>query len=315
MSLTTIFYVTDLHGSDTCFRKFLNAAKVYRASYLVCGGDISGKMIVPIVAEGTSRWRCSYLSSELRISSEDELQSTMKTIKGSGFYPVVMQEEQYRSATESQVEEMILDLMRERLLEWGALAEERLTPAGVKGFIMPGNDDPEALDAILDCIPSLVNTDGRVVRVGDFEMASIGHSNITPWHCPRDVSEEELARRIDAVVSQVKDVERCIFNFHCPPYDSQLDLAPELDDQLRPKLLTGGEMKMVPVGSTAVREAIEKYQPMLALHGHIHESRGAVRIGRTLCINPGSEYQTGTLHGILLAIKPEGRIDWALTTG
>lgn len=314
MAWTKVFFATDLHGSDLCYRKFLNSAKAYGAPYLVCGGDITGKMIVPIVAEGQSLWRTSYLGSEIRLDSEAELENLVKGIKGSGFYPLVLGRDEYEAMTEDRATALFDQMMQERLREWNALAEERLPAAKVKGFIMPGNDDPPPVDEILGG-PWLENSEGRVVRVGDFEMVSIGSSNPTPWNCHRDVPEEELARRIEAVLRDVQDMKNCIFNFHCPPHDSQLDLAPELDSELRPKLQSGGEMRMVPVGSTAVRAAIEEHQPMLALVGHIHESRGAVKIGRTVCINPGSEYQAGALRGVLLSISHKGQVNWALTSG
>jgi Icc-related predicted phosphoesterase len=115
------------------------------------------------------------------------------------------------------------------------------------------------------------------------------------------VPEEELARRIDEVVAQIpsSDLPTAIFNFHCPPYGSGLDLAPRLDETLKPVVI-GGVVETIPVGSTAVRSAIERYQPQLGLHGHIHESRGAQRLGRTLCLNPGSEYQDGILRAAVI---------------
>ena len=70
---------------------------------------------------------------------------------------------------------------------------------------------------------------------------------------------------------------------------------------------------MASVGSIAVRAAIEKYQPLLGLHGHIHESRSAQKIGRTLCINPGSEYGEGVLRGILLELSSKGLEDHVFT--
>jgi uncharacterized protein len=77
-----------------------------------------------------------------------------------------------------------------------------------------------------------------------------------------------------------------------------------------------GEPKMIPVGSTAVRDAILKYQPMLALHGHIHESSGIRKLGTTTLVNPGSEYAEGILRGALIDLDPEkGLIDVKLVTG
>jgi hypothetical protein len=97
-------------------------------------------------------------------------------------------------------------------------------------------------------------------------------------------------------------MSNCIFNLHCPPYDSGIDIAPKLNDELRP-VLNAGQPVMIPVGSTAIKAAIGKYQPLLGLHGHVHESSGVVELGRTLCLNPGSEYGEGILRGILVDIS------------
>jgi Icc-related predicted phosphoesterase len=173
----------------------------------------------------------------------------------------------------------------------------------MKCFICLGNDDRDDIIPIIEQSEVVTYVDGKRVYLDEqHEMVSCGYSNMTPWRCPRDVTEEELAEKIEAVVSQVDNLQTCVFNFHAPPYDSNLDLAPELDEQLKP-VQVAGQPKIVPVGSTSVREAVERYQPMLGLHGHIHESRGAIEIGRTVCINPGSEYSEGVLRGVLVNFR------------
>jgi Icc-related predicted phosphoesterase len=106
--------------------------------------------------------------------------------------------------------------------------------------------------------------------------------------------------------------ERTILNLHCPPFGSGLDDAPGLDDNLKPK--HGGHAPE-PVGSTAVREAIEETRPVLSLHGHIHEARGHTRIGPTLCINPGSAYEQGDLMGALIELNGKKVKNFVLTSG
>ena len=76
-----------------------------------------------------------------------------------------------------------------------------------------------------------------------------------------------------------------------------------------------GGIEMQPVGSTACRETIERYQPLLGLHGHLHESRGTFQLGRTLCINPGSEYSEGVLRGALIELEGGQVKNYQLTTG
>jgi len=137
-------------------------------------------------------------------------------------------------------------------------------------------------------------------------MPSSGWTEPTPWDTDREETKEELRERLERVVSQVDDYDRAVFNFHEPPYDSGLDEAPELDDDLQPKF---GAQSTEPVGSKAVREVIEKYQPPISLHGHIHESRGQTNIGDTLAVNPGSVYSEGSLQGAVIDLKPEPEVD------
>src|SRR6266568_2674048 len=71
---TTIFFATDIHGSERCFIKFINAAKFYQADVLILGGDITGKAMVPIVrqANGASiRYRATFLGQTPVLESEE----------------------------------------------------------------------------------------------------------------------------------------------------------------------------------------------------------------------------------------------------
>jgi Icc-related predicted phosphoesterase len=86
-----------------------------------------------------------------------------------------------------------------------------------------------------------------------------------------------------------------------PPYGTRIDDAPEIREDL--SLVGGASATMVPVGSTAVRRVLERHAPMLGLHGHIHESRGSARLGPTVCLNPGSDYNTGILKGVIVRLR------------
>jgi Icc-related predicted phosphoesterase len=206
--------------------------------------------------------------------------------------------------------------MCDSVSSWIKLAEERLKSSGTKCYISPGNDDTLAIDPIIQSSSYVECPEGKVVMIDDqHEMISCGYSNMTPWNCPRDISEEELGEKIASMASQVHDMERCIFNLHCPPYNTTIDQAPKLDKDLNPSVQPGGGFEMAPVGSTAVRDAIQKHHPLLALHGHIHESKGTFKIGRTLCLNPGSEYAETILRGVLLDIDGNRIKDFLFTSG
>lgn len=317
MATTRIFFTTDLHGSDVCFKKFLNAGKFYKANVIIVGGDITGKMIIPVVDQGDGTFRSYYLGTEKILTSKEELTSFQKTIHSIGYYPhtVTSKEMEELKAKPERVDELFSQLMVDRVREWVRLADERLAGTGIKCFVQPGNDDRYDVDAILKTSKTIINPEGTVQWIDDHhEMISTGHTNQTPWQCPRDITEEALEKRIEAMVVQVKNMSNCIFCMHVPPYDTPLDLAPQLDQDLRPQI-SGGGLKMISVGSKAVRKAIEKYQPLLGVHGHIHESKGSTKIGRTLSLNPGSEYGEGILRGAIIDLTEKGMKDFLFTSG
>lgn len=311
-----IFFASDLHGSEQCFKKFVNAGKHYGASALVCGGDVTGKMIVPLVEQEDGSVRARVLGREVTARTPEEVAALDKRLTAAGYYPYRTDAARVEGLDEAGIERLFADVIGERLRGWVRIAEERLAGTDTEFFWMAGNDDQEIVDEVLSSSQRLTFGDGRRVPVlGRWEMVTLGLSNVTPWQCPRDVSEEELAHRIDDLIAGVEEPSRCILNVHVPPHRTRLDQAPELDADLRPKLDAGG-LRLANVGSTAVREAIDRYAPALSLHGHIHESAGVDKIGSTVCVNPGSDYQEGVLRGALIVLNEDGGVkDWALTTG
>jgi Icc-related predicted phosphoesterase len=143
-------------------------------------------------------------------------------------------------------------------------------------------------------------------------MISTGWANRTPWKTDREMDEDDLEKKLEEMATQVPDFESCVFNMHCPAHGSGLDEAAELDEQMRPKY--AGHV-LANVGSTAVRSMIERHQPPLALFGHIHEGRGIARIGKTLCINPGSSYEQGILLGARIDFDGSKVVSHTLTSG
>src|ERR1700694_2414271 len=311
-----IFFATDLHGSDVCFRKFINAAKFYKADVLVLGGDITGKLIMPIQRAANGNYTFRRHGEEQSVT-ESDFPQVQKQLRDAGYYPAVLSREEIEllASDQQHVEELFVKLACESITRWMDLAEERLQGSGVECYISPGNDDPLAIDAILSRGGLVVNPEEQVVLLrGEWEMISCGTTNITPWHSPREESEEQLEARLDELARQVKNSAKAIYNIHVPPYNTSIDRAPKLDSNLKPIVIPGG-VQQTPVGSTATSNIIKRYQPMLALHGHVHESKGTVRLGHTLCINPGSEYGEGVLRGALVEIGKKGIEDFLLTSG
>lgn len=305
-----IFYATDVHGSNRCFRKFLNAGKFYASDAIVLGGDITGKAIVPFVEVRPGEVHCTFLGSDLVLRSDEEIRDLEARVGDTGYYPhrCSADEAAELAADSARLQELFVSKIVGRVEEWMALADERLGgDGGLPCFVNAGNDDPPEIDAAIDAAARVEFLEGRVVELPEgLELASCGYANLTPWQCPRDVDEEELGERLERVAGQVRDPELAIFNFHCPPYDTQIDQGPALGEDMRMRSTAGG-VEMKPVGSTACRAVIERHQPLLGLHGHLHESRGTFKLGRTMCVNPGSEYSEGVLRGALVEINVRKR--------
>jgi uncharacterized protein len=296
-----IFFVTDIHGSDICWRKFLNAGPFYGADVAVVGGDLTGKAMVPIVARGAC-FETNLQGHHVILKTGEEVRAVEQQIRNRGYYPLRVSQEEYRHMQEDPeiVDKRFKEAMIGSTERWMDMASERLQGKVHRVIVSPANDDMFEVDEVLRRPGHVVEMGGEdPLDLDGFTMLSFGWTNPTPWDTFREAPEDELRERLAPILAKVPDPGRTIFNFHAPPYDSGLDSAPELDENLRIK---AGGHAMKPVGSIAVREAIEQVQPLLSLHGHIHESRGVTRIGRTFCVNPGSSYEDGSLEGALITL-------------
>ena len=307
--LLRIFFAADLHGSQPTFRKFLGAAAFYDCDALVFGGDLMGKALVPIVrSNGVFRAHFQDRDHEF---DEDGLEAFTRSVELPGFYWRVFEPDEYAAVRADELAQLgwFQRLAAERLQEWIDLAEERLAGTGVRMYLTGGNDDEPATLEVLDRHdgPNVIASEDRVVQLDDeHTMVTVGLSTVTPWDTPREASEEEIAAAIERSVSDVSDVGRCVFNLHCPPKDTPIDTCLKLEKrpgELPRPIRDGGRFLTTGGGSVAVRDAVSRYQPAVALHGHIHESMGRFRLGRTQCFNPGSEYVQGTLNGWIVALR------------
>jgi uncharacterized protein len=306
---TRIFFAADLHGSQPTFRKFLGAAAFYRTDALVFGGDLMGKALVPIVrSNGVFRAHFQGRDHEF---DKDGMEAFTRSVELPGFYWHVFELEEYEQVKGDELAQLgwFQRLAAERLEAWIALAEERLEGTGVRMYLTGGNDDEPAMLETLERHdgPNVIACEDRVVELDDdHTMITVGLSTVTPWDTPREASEEVIAAAIARSASAVPDVGRCVFNLHCPPKDTPIDTCLKLEKrpgELPQPIREGGRFVTTGGGSAAVREAVGRYQPAVALHGHIHESAGRFRIGGTQCFNPGSEYVQGTLNGWIVALR------------
>jgi Icc-related predicted phosphoesterase len=293
-----VFFATDIHGSEVCWRKFLNAGAFHKADVLIMGGDMTGKAMVPITGENGT-WRVILREQETVLNGEDEVAAMEKRIADRGYYPIRMSPDEMAAsqADESLVEARFKKEMLAQVERWMALADERLAGKGIRIIVSPANDDIFEIDPIIAAAKVVELGESNLIDLDGISLVSTGWANPTPWNTFRELPEPELRSRIDGLVKDVPDRRRAIFNFHAPPYGSNLDNAPKIDADMN--YVSGGQA-LIPVGSHAIRDAILEYGPVLSLHGHIHEGRGAVKLGKTLAVNPGSIYEDGVLQAAIV---------------
>jgi Icc-related predicted phosphoesterase len=307
MAKTRFLFSTDFHGSETIWRKFLNASKHFDLDALVLSGDMMGKLMIPIVERPDGKYDAS-LHAETFVLTKEEIPEFAKRCRMITYLPYVTKPEEVEhiSKDENYREDLFEKLEQETISTWLSLIPGRV-PEKCKVILSPGNDDKLSIDTIIRAemanISNIVFGEQEVVALDEeHEVLCFGWSNPTPFNSPRECSEEEIEERLEMVVAQIKNMKTAVFCIHVPPYQSSLDEAPLITKDLKYDM-SSGRIQMVPVGSTGVRKIIEKYQPLLGLHGHIHESPGFIHIGRTQCLNPGSEYAEGILKAFLVEIN------------
>ena len=276
---------------------------------------MAGKTLVP-VQRTSAGWSAEVRDHSYRDLDEEGRAKVEQHILDLGMYPVEGTPEELRQLDdEDHREAAFVVAVKKQMRRWGAMADERLGDSGGRVFIAPGNADPFEIDEDLEASATLQMAEDRCLRLDDdHEVITTGFSNPTPWKTPREATEEELAAKLDAMFAQVSDPERLVLVAHPPPRATELDQAPAITEDFRVKMELGSP-QMIPVGSSAVREFIEARQPLLALHGHVHDSKGIQVIGRTVCINPGSEYSDGVLCGSLVRIEDARVVSRQLIVG
>jgi uncharacterized protein len=307
---TRLYVVSDFHASDPAWRKLLNAIRlnVYQADAVLYAGDLTGKAMVPVVEVGGDRYEAMLLGQRRVARTEEELAALERDVASLGYYAfrTTRDEVDALGGDKTRLDALFSREIRARVRQWLDLAAERLDGAGVPLVLIPGNDDPYDIDESLATSQYCTNADGAIIDIpGDMQVIGLGKSSPTPWHTPREVSEDAFREEIYSLADQARDPRKTIFLIHCPPYGSGLDTAPVLDQNLRLQA-SAGDLMRGPVGSTGVLEAVQRVRPLLSVHGHIHESGGEKKIGPTLCVNPGSEAGSGIVRGYLIDVGADG---------
>lgn len=299
-----IFLAADPHGSQQTWEKMCRAPKVFKADVAMMSGDLTGKAIMPIIQEKEDRWFVQPHGKKKTIKKQKDLDKFIKFTKDEGYYPKILTPDELEKLKETKgaITQLFQDLMVERMQEWMNMANERI-PEDVMVVVNPGNDDDYSIDKVIDDDPRIINPLKKVIDVHGYPMISLEWVNNTPWDTHRECPEEEMLEKLEVEFARLDtdDYSSVLCNFHDPPFNSGLDTAPTLNEDHTIK--KSGAMEVLgPVGSKSVRAVIEKYEPLLGMHGHIHESHGFRKIGRTLCVNPGSEYREGILKGFIINI-------------
>ncbi len=310
-----LFFATDVHGSEICWKKFISAGKFYEVDTLILGGDMTGKAIVPIIAQGNDRYKVTLLEQETILETQEQVDQMVKAIQNRGYYPYMTTPDEVAeiSGTPGRSDELFLQEVIKTLERWIEYADQKLAGSGLRCFVCPGNDDVFEIDEVIKTSKTIELAEGKVVPLDKHhELVSSGWSNPTPWDTHREEPDDALLKRLEAMMPILHDPSSAIFSLHAPPYGSGLDEAPELTKDMR---LAYAGQSLIAVGSKAVLQVIEKYQPLLGLHGHIHEGKGTRKIKRTLCINTGSMYEQGILQGAVVDLKPNKVNSYVLTAG
>jgi len=309
MKMTRVLYGSDFHGSEAVFRKFLSSGIQYKVNALMVGGDVTGKAMVPVIHQGAGRYQAHLFGADKIATTPDELDKLKKSVSAVGFYPIILEQEEAQELENdpAKMGSRFEQEMCNRIREWMKLAEEKLVPQKITLYFMAGNDDLYSIDKVVEEFQNIRNPDMKHFEMEDgYEVVGLSNANMTPWLCARDIEEEELTHKLDILAGLIQKPERTIAIIHVPPIGSGLDTCPDLDKNL--KIITqGGQVVMKSAGSPAVKAFIEKVQPMLSLHGHIHESPGHVRNGRTLMINAGSEYAEGIMKAAIINLE-DGKV-------
>lgn len=304
-----IFLAADPHGSNATWEKMCRAPKVFKADIAMMCGDLTGKAIMPIIQEKEDRWYAQPYGQKKSFKKQKDLDKFIKFVETEGYYPKILTPEDLAKLkeTEGAITKLFQDLMVQRMQQWMDMANERI-PEEVMVVVNPGNDDDYSIDEVIKNDPRVIYPLHKVVDVKGYPMISCEWVNSTPWDTHRECPDEELLEKLEAEFARLDtdDYSNVICNFHDPPHNSGLDTAPALTKDH--KIQKSGAYEVLgPVGSKSVRAVIEKYQPLLGMHGHIHESVGYREIGRTLCVNPGSEYREGILKGFVINID-DGKV-------
>ena len=134
--MTKLFFATDIHGSDICWSKFLNAGKFYGVDVLILGGDMTGKAVVPFIHQGGNNYKVTLLEQEFPITNEDELTDMKKRVRSRGYYPYLTTPDEIAELEKSpeRVHQIFLQEVLKVVQQWMDLADKKLDGTDMKVY-------------------------------------------------------------------------------------------------------------------------------------------------------------------------------------
>lgn len=323
-----VFFATDLHGSDACFRKLLSllGRKVKlkkQPDAIVLGGDFicpslpqRPDVLVHVVKVSDGTYETRYRGQSVVLRNEPELRTFCQTLAATGsYFNVCTTDELYElSEHPKKFNALLLRLQFERARTWVELADRKFGNLHRSIFVTPGHNDPPGIEEVFKASRVFVYCDEQVLQIGGgITLLSVGHSIYTSRHGYREQPEDVLHDTLWSLAEQVPDMGRCAVHTHCPPYGTALDLGYEVDPTTGEAHLDISGAKQQHVGSQAVREFILHFKPLLGLHGFVHPVFAYSRLGTTICFNPGTEYYVPRLRGAYLVLDNGRLTSWSLT--
>ncbi len=154
--------------------------------------------------------------------------------------------------------------------ELGAEILNEISKFDVPVLTIPGNCDPITIHSKIENSQA-INIHGKNVIIKNIGICGFGGSNPTPFNTPLEFEEIQIYEEARKVFKTISNQRILLFITHAPPYGTKTDQ------------LTSGDH----VGSKSIRRIIEEFQPTLNICGHVHESKGVDKIGKTKVINPG----------------------------
>jgi Icc-related predicted phosphoesterase len=161
-----LFYATDVHGSEICWKKFINAGKFYEAELLILGGDMTGKAIIPIIDQGGGKYKVTLLDQESILEGDEAVQKMAQGIQNRGYYPYITtpDEVQEISSTPGRSDDLFLQEVTKTLVRWMEYADQKLAGTGIQCFVCPGNDDVFEVDQII-ATSARIHAEGKVIQI------------------------------------------------------------------------------------------------------------------------------------------------------